>query len=332
MKISNLKKKVYNKFWWIIGTFFRDYRNRMILGDNHNINNWLTFGDIVLYNNPPLNINIECPPIIAHSFWHGKIETKQLFSIKSFLCTQKLDYFEIWLWLDQKSYDSAKKNHELQELNNLCGHKIKIKKWNIYDEITNTPFEKIKWYFIWERPLPSLADDFRIITLYKYGGLYFDLDVMFCKDFTSLLLRDEFTYAWEKQPFANSALIYLRMGSYLSKQIAQIMIKRKSSQPWAIFKYSNKRLSSLKVYPCYLFDPLWTGYLKGMPLHTFEDFFRKFDSNYKKLDSINSYKDFFPGIFTYHWHNMWEKEIHEDSYFGLFNKEFDSLLLQKFPT
>ena len=47
---------------------------------------------------------------------------------------------------------------------------------------------------------------------------------------------------------------------------------------------------------------------------------------------INSYKDFFPGIFTYHWHNMWKKEIHEDSYFGLFNKEFDSLLLQKFPT
>lgn len=267
------------------------------------------------------------PPLIAHTFWHGEIGAKQLFSLKSFICTQQIDCFEIWLWMDgDEFFNKALQNEELNRLNQLIGGKIKLKNWKLKEEIVNTPFMSIKWYFRWDRILVALADDFRIIALYKYGGLYFDLDVMFVKDFHPLLMRDEFVYAWENQPFANNALIYLRQGSCLSNQIAKEMIKCKSSQPWRIFKYSNKSLSALMVYPCAMFDPLWLGHEEWMPIKEFADFFREFSDDFVKNDNIQSFRDFFPSIYAYHWHNQWKHEEFEHSYFGLFNHEFDCLL------
>lgn len=80
------------------------------------------------------------------------------------------------------------------------------------------------------------------------------------------------------------------------------------------------------VYPCCMFDPLWTGYKEGMPLRNFADFFKEFDTDFCKDERINSYKDFFAGIYAYHWHNQWSTKINKKSYFGIFNEEFDKLL------
>ena len=312
-----------NKFWNIVGLFYTKFVNRMRCGDNREINNWQTFPSDVSYEKYNTINNPILPIIQAHTFWHGDIGPKQIFCLKSFLCTQDMKQFEIILWLDgDDCYEKALKNAELSSLMTLSNHKIIIKKWDIKKEIIGTPFERKKWYFKWERILPFVADDFRIICLYKYGGLYFDLDIMFVKDFIPLLMRGEFVYAWENQPFANNALLYFRKGSYLINVVAREMVKHLSSQPWILFKYKNKKLSSLIVYPCSMFDPLWVGYSSGMPIKTFEEFFRKFDATFCRDNNIGSYKDFFKGIYAYHWHNNWKAEIHKDSYFGIFNEEF----------
>lgn len=66
-------------------------------GNNSEITNWQVCGSIINdYNMPKSNCESNIEPIIAHAYWQGNIGDKQLFSIKSFLCTQKMQYFKIW--------------------------------------------------------------------------------------------------------------------------------------------------------------------------------------------------------------------------------------------
>ena len=308
-----------------LGHYFQE-KNKLIEGNNDCISNWRTIAPIDLYNKPTVNCNIKLPPIIAHAFWHGIIKRKQLFSLKSFLCTQDMNQFEIWLWLDKDSLQLNKDNKELESLITKSKNKVIIKEWDVIKEIRGTKLQSYKLYFLWERPLPAISDDFRIIALHKWGGLYFDLDVMFCRDFSDLLKRGEFTYAWEKQPFANTAILYLNKQSYLSEMIINIVRKKLSSQPWVVFRYEIKELSKMIIYPCAMFDPLWNGYCEGMPIKRFDEFFREFDCEFKRMESIKSHKDFFPGIYAYHWHNCWDYPEKNNSYFGIFEEEFNSIL------
>ncbi len=79
------------------------------------------------------------------------------------------------------------------------------------------------------------------------------------------------------------------------------------------------------------FDPLWPHFDKrdryrAAPFHRFEGFFRRFGWRFRRRPSIRSYRDFFPGAFTYHWHNCWGASEHVNSYFGLFNQQFSGIL------
>lgn len=313
----------------IIGYYYK-YKNRFYKGELENkYKNWNICSDEELY--------VKCikederveksklleEKTIFHTYWNGEFGNKQAFSIKSLLCTQNMKNIEIWLWLDEKNgYNQLNNNKYLKELEPY----IKILKFNCDNEIQGTPFEKIKKYFHYEKRLSFKADDFRMITLYKYGGVWFDLDIMFLRDMENLLRGKEFCYGWEFQPYANNALIYLRKGSYIANYLQKKINRKKSTQPWVLFNYTDKKLSSLMHYPFAFFDPLWGGYSDDMPISNFDEFFKEFDDDFKKKDYIHSYKDFFKGAYTYHWHNKWELKEFENSYFGLFNKEFNDIL------
>jgi hypothetical protein len=59
------------------------------------------------------------------------------------------------------------------------------------------------------------------------------------------------------------------------------------------------------------------------------DFFRKFDFRFRRNPAVLSYRNFFPGAFAYQWHNYWNAREHIDSYFGIFNQEFDNILRER---
>jgi len=87
----------------------------------------------------------------------------------------------------------------------------------------------------------------------------------------------------------------------------------------------------LLVLPCVCFDPLWPHHDRrdryyAAPFDRFEDFFRRFEPEFLHNGSIRSYGNFFPGAFTYHGHNFWDAWEDPNSYLGLFNQEFDTIL------
>lgn len=264
--------------------------------------------------------------VLYHCYWYGQVGRKQIFSIKSFLCTQNLERCKLILWLDA---DNGFEGYENNELLKPLLPFITIKAFNPATEIMHTPWKRHIKLINHGGDLAKRSDSFRFIILYNYGGLYFDLDVMFLKDFDGLL-NQEFCYAWEKQPYANSAILNLNAKSKLAANILKKCIDKGTVLPWVILNYADPSLTNMYVLPCAFFDPLWQGVgAMETPVKIFEDFFKEFDNDLAASNTIRSYQEFFPGCYAYHWHNLWKTPEHDNSYFGIFDDEFSRLLKLK---
>jgi hypothetical protein len=258
-----------------------------------------------------------------HCYWYGKLGRKQIFSIKSFLCTQNLAKCKIILWIDiNNGYEDYKSNAALAPILHL----IEVKAYDPYVEIQNTPWANHISLLDDHNNLAKRSDAFRYIILHKYGGVYFDLDVMFLKDFDGLL-NCEFCYTWEDHTYANTAVLRVRKNGYISNYLLEKSIFKQSVLPWKIFGFADTLLTGLYVLPCAFFDAVWQGLnIADVPFYDFSGFFRPFDDNFVNKLNINSYKDFFPGCYAYHWHNQWNTGEYTNSFFGIFEKEFNLLL------
>jgi hypothetical protein len=276
-----------------------------------------------LKNNDFTNDSGNKNQILYHCYWYGNIGTKQAFSIKSFLCTQDLDRCKLILWLDiSNGFHDYKRNPLL----NAILHYIDVRPYDPLQEVKDTPWEDHKYIPDEHQDLVKRCDAFRFLILYKYGGLYFDLDVMFLKDLGELL-TSEFCYAWEKQPYANSAILNLKKQSDISHYLLQKSTLTNNPSPWKIFLYADFLLKDLYVLPCAFFDPVWQGIsIEKAPFNDFSGFFQKFDNRFYNRHNITSYKCFFPGCYAYHWHNQWNSAEYENSFFGIFSNEFDHML------
>jgi len=264
--------------------------------------------------------------IIYHCYWFGEIGRKQAFSIKSLLCTQNMDNCKVILWLDK---NNGYENHEQNSFLIALLPYIEVKAYDYYIESENTPWGNDAGVNIGDstyHQLVARADAFRYIELYKHGGIYFDLDILFLKDFAELL-HSEFCYAWETQPFANSALFNLKQKSPISTYLLHKTMKKRAVSPWLILLYEDQFLKDLCVLPCAFFDPIWQGLPpEKTPLNDFEEFFKPFNNEFINKFNIHSYKDFFTGCYAFHWHNQWKTAENGNSFFGIFEKEFNKLI------
>ena len=268
------------------------------------------------------NDTVKTKNISYHAYWYGEINEKHVFSIKSLLCTQHNK--KVYLWIDKKSIKKNLNNKYIKEIENY----IEIKTYDPKIEIKNTCFKKFDYIFNQKQNLPARADAFRLLIPYKYllenkyeGIIYFDLDILFLRDFSNTL-NNSFCYQWEKQPYTNTAILFFD-NKKIIEQTNILIKKHQTVLPWIIFNYSNEEMKDLMVLPCAYFDPIWnitdkTKY--NYPIYSFNDFFKNYSGN------ISSYKEFFTGCYAYHWHNQWNTEIEKNSLFYRFNEEFNNIL------
>jgi hypothetical protein len=274
------------------------------------------------------------PPVRErfHLYWRGTFGLKQAFCVKSFLATQDLANCELWLWLD--AYDGYEGYLENELLRPLLPF-LQVQRFDPEVEARGTPLERRS--DLWRgKKSPGLSDLLRHVVLYKHGGTYADMDMMFLRDMRELFgdsrVRREFCYAWSVgRPHANSAILRLRQGSEVARTLLLRADECKSCHPSDLLRIAENRDLDLLVLPCPFFDPLWPhrdrkARYAAAPFDRFEDFFRPLGWRYRRKAGIRSYRNFFPGAFTYHWHNCWDAPELRDSYFGLFNREFDGIL------
>jgi hypothetical protein len=115
----------------------------------------------------------------------GDLAPWQLTTIASILATQPPGSFQVVLW----SPDAARPfPPSLRRL--LAGAPGGALSYRVFDaagEAAGTPFEGHFFLALRDRQAYSDSDIFRLLVLYKYGGVYLDMDVWLFRDLTPLL-------------------------------------------------------------------------------------------------------------------------------------------------
>jgi hypothetical protein len=228
-----------------------------------------------------------------HCYWNGNLNLKHLYSILSF------NYFhpnhKIILWLEHS---------EPNKYFNIIQNYVDIKYFDINKEILGTFLQDINLNYRTDS-ITHYSDCVRTILLYKYGGIWFDLDCLSLKNFDTIFsnFRDSIcVYTWETQNYPNNA-IYISLqpeSNRMKSNIEYILAKNKG---WG-FQEANLTFDldlDFLVLPCSWFDGQWIPNPYNI------------DNIFQSTEITYDFTNFYYGAFCYHWHNKWHYKIESNS-------------------
>jgi len=257
--------------------------------------------------------------LLFHCYWTGVLNELHALSLKSLMVTQSPPY-EIWLWMPP---DDVRRNYAFTS--SLPG--VVVKEYLAAQESQGTVYEGQLGLLngldrFGGRRASNIANAFRILTLAKYGGVYFDLDVLFLKDMRDLC-SVEFCYQWSDQAYANNGLLHFDADSRNIWALAERSITIGSCRSKALFRFEDvwKVLDGVYVFPSFLFDPLWIAHDRGRVMNDYCNRFVEFFTSEARV----SLSTFFPGSYAYHWHNRWDWPIRANTVIGYLRDEVDTL-------
>jgi hypothetical protein len=275
-----------------------------------------------LFSTQDYDLTISCAPMEVsrdptftsfHAFWDGPLSLKHLLSLKSFYLFNTTGGVPPTIIVWSSDWSLQKPNHIFREFQKYA----ELRVFNLKSEYENVFSPKRRDYLVCSSSLKArllgktfinkslsfYSDTVRYLVLYNYGGCWFDLDCLCLRNMSPLkrLANNRpFVYSWEYKNYPNGA-IYASdepRSPFLKKCIEHIVSRNKG---WG-FQESRLDYSKdlpLLVLPCSWFDPAWIQNPYGFRI---PDFFA--DCSYDV-----SYQTFFPGAFTFHWHNQWDTHI-----------------------
>lgn len=252
-----------------------------------------------------------------HCFWIGDFGRKQALPIKSFFATQSLENARLNLWSTQ----DLTNNIFLSQFK----EKITFRKWDPVAEAKGTILENLPHLKASDERFWVDGDLFRLLVLHKYGGVYFDMDVVFLRDF-SPLLNQEFMYKWGvEKNMINGAVMHLEKNSQLSADLLYELSRRHptpQTTAWGNDVYvAVHQKKDFTVFPAAFFNTEWSvtpdSYHKypGLSSGRLEPFKKCEQSSY-----------LFEEAFSWHWHGRWQEEIEEGSKWQILEERVEKLL------
>lgn len=237
-------------------------------------------------------------PVIFHCYWYGTLSEKHFRSI--FSCYHfHHEKHKIILWLENNTENEYNnKISKIAEIKNFCYEN------EIEDEDTKQLFGEQKYF---SNNLSYYSDFVRYVLLYKYGGIWFDLDIFFLRSFDPIFYnysKKICVYQWEYNNYPNNAIyISLKPKSKKLRNVIQYIKLNKVSWGFQNCYMIYKEPIKLFVLPCSWFNASW---IKNPLNITCFDFFKYTNKKY-------DFENFFPGSFCFHWHNQWDNTIEEHS-------------------
>ena len=203
---------------------------------------------------------------------------------------------KIILWLE---------NNTPNEYNDKIATYAEIKEFHLQNEIISTFSKHISFYY--NTSLSFYSDVVRYLLLYNYGGCWFDLDIFFLRRFDPIFYNFEkeiCVYKWSNQNYPNGAIyISLEPKSDKLKYAIDFIIERNCGWGFQEANLTYDLPLELLVLPTSWFNADWISNPYNIGFHRF---FENSDIHY-------DFDTFFKGAFCYHWHNQWDKPIHENS-------------------
>jgi hypothetical protein len=261
-------------------------------------------------------------PFNFYVYWIGtNINYKHKVLLKSYLATQDLNKTKLLIYADT---DLSVKFPEFEQFKNIEFHIFDVEK-----ECENTLMK----YYPYKSQIknhqcnPEFESDFfRLLMLYKNGGVYLDFDVLLMRDF-SPLSNYEYVYQWgTDKHMMNGAVMSLHKKSPITKDICIELI----NGPFRPFKgslqYANDMYIKVKrnhpelvVFPSTFFNSQWQ--------HSKN---KKGEINTPMPFSKNGDPELYEGCFAWHYHgSSQETKIEDGSKFDIVDKMFDKILKEK---
>jgi len=252
-----------------------------------------------LKENPIIGHADTSPIEYFHCFWRGPISDLHLMSLHSldkfhpnskiiFWTTNIIDIEKCEVWIKIKNL--LKERIELKVLLEINFNESGASSlYSTYKSATTNMPGKSKD----NESLAYISDIVRFIVLYLYGGVWFDMDVLFLRNLDSIKLT-RFVSQWGLDMWGNAAILKLEKNHDLINNIIDNFSR--PFYPCTSLQLDNNL--DLTMLPSTFFDILWQYNIPDhIQFKTFDDFFN--------IDDLNLPKE----IYTYHWHNRWTSDV-----------------------
>ncbi|RUP43695.1 hypothetical protein BC936DRAFT_136845 [Jimgerdemannia flammicorona] len=258
--------------------------------------------------------------IIYHTYWRADllpIGDKQISALRSVYATQNINYTTIYLW----SNGDLTNSRLLMNLKNRVGESLQLRHYKAEELAKDTPMDGSPNLVFNDQYAYLDGDLIRLLALYKYGGMWFDMDSLFIRDMSPLFER-EWVSQWDcflprGYPFNGAFMRFRKDSPYVCEMLTEMAtgpLPRKKTIDWGGYMYyrvyrrllANGRMP-FDIVPWCFSDPVSCHPYNSMPKLAEES---KFDK--RRLMQV----------FAYHWHNQWNKspgtvfryldELHKD--------------------
>ena len=235
---------------------------------------------------------------------------KELECIKSFLATQNLEKTKLIVWSDYDIND----NPLIQPYREY----LDLRVWRPGVEAHGTPLQNMKHVLARDSKHWLQSDLLRILVLYKYGGVWADMDVVFIRDFKPIL-DQEYMYQWGGETdiavegACASVLAGFKESEFMHRLITGLIQSpvMPATTIWGkqLFAKVWSQWPNFTIFPSTFFNTEWLITKTDRPFR---------ESLLDGFSRITTSKDYlFLDAFAWHWHNTSRKEavIEEGSKF-----------------
>ncbi|KAJ8655892.1 hypothetical protein O0I10_008331 [Lichtheimia ornata] len=242
---------------------------------------------------------------IYHAYWRADLSPvgpKQLAVIRSFFATQNPDTAVLYLW----SNGDLSTSPIIQDVKKHVGERLQTLIYDPKELSKGTPMENSS-HLDFKDGLGYLDGDLiRLMVIYRYGGMWFDMDALLIRDMSPL-----FEYEWLSQwdcfqpgqfPFNGAFMHFAKESPYLCEMLAEMAngpLPRPGTIDWGGYMYYRvyRRLLYHGIRPWSVIPWCFTDSMVCTPSNSMPGAFDEVEFDEEKLLQT----------FAYHWHNQWSK-------------------------
>jgi hypothetical protein len=254
-------------------------------------------------------------PVNFHMFWRERsgrwwpalrpFGRKQALPVKAFLATQDVEQCTLTLWSDTDLSDNPWLRPYLSRLT--------LRVYDVAREAQGTPLEAHpRVYRQRDARVYRDGDLFRVLVLFKYGGVYADMDTVLLRSL-GVFLDQEFVYQWDRfDDLYAPALMHLRQGGAFARELVQGLIEiAPGKYNWGRenVKRAIHRGRVITVFPSPFFNTEWQA-----------------DPAFEPFKRTPASANLYEGAFAWHWHNKWDDPIEPGSKFARLEATIDARL------
>ncbi|KAI9283265.1 hypothetical protein BY458DRAFT_496005 [Sporodiniella umbellata] len=244
--------------------------------------------------------------MIYHAYWRADLAPvgeKQKATLRSFFATQSPNNTVVYLW----SNGDLSTSPVIQEIQKHVGNRLQTKIYDSRELSKGSPMEGSSHLELKDDSGYLDGDLVRLLVIYRYGGMWFDMDSLFVRDM-SPLFEQEWLLQWDCYlpagfPFNGAFMRFHKESPYLCEMLSEIStgpLPRPDTIDWGGYMYYRiyRRLLSNGIRPWTVLPWCFADPMVCSPKNSMPNAFIETEFSEERLLKT----------FAYHWHNQWKKE------------------------